>query len=152
MLARETVEQTMRAEFEQNYWKLPCASPVYFYIYPNLDSRQLPGDLDPRGERDEHNTKVLTLRLSDLDHTEFISLTVEDSFQCYREMLRARGIPVKGLRPDRTCSESQRRIFHIGELQSVYSKNSQDGRTYFEVQVWEPGVLEPIKERLNTAK
>jgi hypothetical protein len=150
MLQRETVEKLMRAEFERKFWKLPFASPVYFYIYPHLDLQRLLDELDHRARFDEQKTKILTFQLNELLNTKSVSFTLEDSFQSYKLVLRSQGIPVRTGRPELKCAECQGRIFYIEQLQAVYAKHHGDQGVYFEVQVWDGETLEPAKERLST--
>jgi hypothetical protein len=149
LLCRETVEQLMYAEFAQNYWKPPTTAPVYFYIYPNLESEEQHAYLEDKARSEGHNTRVMTLRLNEISHTRSISFTVEDSHQSYRKILEARGITVKGGRPSDSCAESRGKLFHVDQLESIYAKHRDHDGLYFEAQVWEPAALEPIKQRLR---
>lgn len=145
MLQRITVEQIMREEFEQICGKRFPSSPIYFYIYPHSNAGRVQSDLDRRAEFDGRKAVMLQFQMSDLSDTSSITFTLEDSFQSYKQILHDRGMPVLRGGKDLKCEECQGRLFRIRELQTVYARHADDDGIYFEAQVWDPSVLDPIK-------
>jgi hypothetical protein len=141
MLQRTTVEDLMHSEFEKRFWPTPGKVPVYFYIYPHLDVKELQAKLDRRKQLGEASTRFLLFRLVGLPSTRFISFTLQDSLQSYRHILQDRRIPVRETPLKLRCAQCQGRIFPIDELKRIHAKHCGEPELYFEVQVWDPTIL-----------
>jgi len=143
MATRLFVEARMYDAFSRKYWPPKQRHPVFFYIYPNLSLSTIEDGLHQRQQYKELNTKYLLIDIQDLVDLTHISFTLSDSHQSYREALVQQGLStVQSITPHADYGT----VFHIRELAEIYARHEEDGGLYFEVQVWDPGILERWRE------
>jgi hypothetical protein len=144
MKKRLLVESLMRNEFEEKYTAPRNASPVFFYIRPNLSISAIQDGLRKRQALGERNTRYLLVDLNDIHQTSQISFTVQDSHQSYR-----RALSDAGFNNHQTVQNSRDdgRVFHIDEIEDVYARHSDEQEIYFEVQIWDRQILTQWREK-----
>ena len=136
---RVLVESLMYEEFSDKYATPPTASPVFFYIRPNLSIDSIQQGLEERKELGEKSTKYLLVDLTDIHDRRLISFTVRDSHRSYRRAMLDAGFDTQ--LPAET-SPDDGHVFHIDELAEVYARHQEEDDLSFEVQVWDPKILE----------
>lgn len=139
METRLFVEARMYDAFSHKYWTPKQPRPVFFYIFPDLSLPAIEERLHQRQQYDELNTKYLLVDIQDLVNTTHISFTLCDSHQSYREALIQQGLSAD---ESTTSHADHGTVFHIYELAEVYARNEAEDGLYFEVQVWDPDILE----------
>jgi len=139
MATRLFVEARMYDAFSRKYATPKQPHPVFFYIFPDLSLPAIEERLRQRRQYDELNTKVLLIDLRDLVDTTQISFTLCDSHHSYREALIRQGLSAD---ESTTPHADHGTVFHIHELAEVYARNEAEDGLYFEVQVWDPEILE----------
>jgi hypothetical protein len=139
MATRLFVEARMYDEFSRKYWTPKQPRPVFFYIFPDLSLPAIEERLRLRRQYDEVTTKYLLVDLRDLADTTHISFTLGDSHRSYREVLIRQGL--SDAEPAAMPADYGR-VFHIRELAEVYARNAAEEGLNFEVQVWDPEILE----------
>jgi hypothetical protein len=140
METRRRVEARMYEEFSAKYREPKTSHPVFFYIRPNMTVERLERELAHRRELGETKTSYLLIDLANLPETGQISFTVFDSHRSYRMNGANAQSPVS----DRQNADAGR-IFHIREIADVYERNRSVGDLSFEVQVWDPSILEAVR-------
>lgn len=145
METRRRVETQMYEEFAARYRQPKTRHPVFFSIRPSMTVEGLERELAHRRELGETKTSYLLLDLADLPDTSEISFTVFDSHRSYR---------MNGARATSPGSDRRNadvgRIFHVREIADVFERNRSIEDLSFEVQVWDPSVLEAVR-RLHSA-
>ena len=136
---RVFVENCMREAFTRKYWPVKAARPVFFYLYPKLSVAFIEERLRQREQLDEPRTKYLLVDLTELTDTKDISFTLRDSHTSFRETLIRQGLSVN--QPAAALPDNDT-VFHIQEIIDLYRRHEDDDDLYFEVQVWDPDILE----------
>jgi hypothetical protein len=139
MRTRLFVEARMYDAFSRQYWTPKQPHPVFFYIFPDLSLGAIEERLHQRQQYDELSTKVLLIDIRDLVDTTHISFTLCDSHRSYRAALIQRGLSAG---ESTTAHADHGTVFHINELAEVYGRHAAEDGLYFEVQVWDPEILE----------
>jgi hypothetical protein len=148
MAKRLFVEARLYNEFSRKYWRPKTPYPIFFYLLPMLSLPVIEEQIAHRQLRDEPNTCYLLLNLRDLSDLTHVSFTLGDSHQSYREALRQHGFPVN--ESPATCVDHGH-VFHVDELPEVYLRNATEDGLCFEVQVWDPEILEHWKAQESLA-
>lgn len=133
------VEGRMREAFARKYWPPKHPHPVFFYLYPRLSVASIEGRLREREQLDEPHTNYLMVDLMDLSDRTHISFTLCDSHTSYREALIRQGLSAQ--QPAAMLADHGT-VFHIGEIAGVYERHKGEDALYFEVQVWDPEILD----------
>jgi hypothetical protein len=133
------VEGRMREAFSRKYRppKHPC--PVFFYLYPQLSLEVIEERLRRRERLGEPHTKYILVDLTELSDTTHISFTLCDSHTSYREVLIRKGL--SSMQPAAALADHGT-VFHIREIAEIYERHNGEGELYFEVQVWDPEILD----------
>lgn len=133
------VEGHMRETFTRKYWPPKHPYPVFFYLYPILSLDAVEDGLLRRQQFGEQRTKYLLVDLTELSDTTHVSFTLSDSHTSYREALIRQRQSAK--RPADAAADHGA-LFHLRELHEVYQRHKDEESLYFEVQVWDPEILE----------
>lgn len=136
---RVFVENCMREAFTRAYWPLKASRPVFFYLYPKLSVAFIEERLRQREQLDEPHTEYLLIDLTELSDTTHISFTLCDSHTSYRETLIRQGLSAE--KPAAALADHET-VFHIQEIVDLYQRHKGEDDLYFEVQVWDPEILE----------
>jgi len=139
MQRRLLVEALMYKEFSEKHAAPPTASPVFFYIRPNLSIESIRQGLKEREKLGEKSTRWLLVDLGAIHDRRLISFTVRDSHRSYRRALMEAGFDTP---PTDQASPDDGHVFHIDELAEVYSRHQEEDDLSFEVQVWDWRILE----------
>ena len=140
---RRLVEAHMYDTFSTKYWMPKQTCPVFFYLFPELSLSKIEERLRQRQQHDELDTKYLLIDIRDLVDTTHISFTLGDSHRSYRDILIQHGFSSE--EPPKIRADYGN-IFHIHEIAEVYARNNDEDGLYFEVQVWDPEILEHWRE------
>jgi hypothetical protein len=138
------VEARMVEAFSAKYGPPKGRHPVFFYLYPSLSLPIIEERLRQRRQYDESETNYLLVDLQELADTTQISFTLCDSHRSYRAAMVRQGL----LSGDASLAPpaDHGTVFHIRELAEVYARHQGEDDLYFEVQVWDPTILDPWKE------
>ena len=136
---RRLVEAHMYDTFSTKYWVPKHTCPVFFYLFPELSLCTIEERLRQRHQHGELDTKYLLIDIRDLVDTTHISFTLGDSHRSYRDVLIQHGFSSE--EPPKIRADYGN-IFHIHEMAEVYARNNDEDGLCFEVQVWDPDILE----------
>ena len=139
MKKRLFIEALMYKESSEKYAAPPTANPDFFYIRTNLSIDSIRQRLEEREELGEESTKFLLVDLGAIDDRRFISFTVRDSHRSYRRAMVEAGFDTQ---LGGQTSPDYGHVFHIDEIEYVYSRHQDEDDPSFEVQVWDPTILE----------
>lgn len=144
MQERLFVEARMYEAFSRKYWPPKQRCPVFFYLFPNLSLPIIEERLRQRCQYDEPDTKYLFVDLQDLVDTTHMSFTLCDSHRSYRTALVQQGLLFGD--ESSTPLADHGTVFHIQEIAEVYARHEEEDDLYFEVQVWDPEILDHWKD------
>lgn len=142
---RYAVEQMLYDEFTSRYGTLKSKAPVYFYLIPDLNQQLIDSHLQARNQLGEKTTKYLIVDIDQLPDRSNISFTINDSFRSYRTKLVDKGIFCRPIINLFTELDDYGKVFHIDEMNQVHSKYCSIPDIRYEVQVWDPDILEDIR-------
>jgi len=138
------VEETLKKEFEEEYYKLSTKTPVYFYIIPGINKEKAISNCNSRINYNEINTKVLLIDINDVLNNKNVTFTINDSFRCYLKKALEVGIDCSKSNMNLTILEDHNKIFPITSLMEINEKYKNFEINY-EVQIWDKDLLEKIK-------
>jgi hypothetical protein len=142
------VENIMKIEFEEKYYKLSEEIPVYFYIIPGINKEKVINNCNSRTEFNENNTKALLIDIKNILNSRNVTFTINDSFRCYLRKAKEAGIDCSKSNNNLIIFEDHNKIFPIIDLIKINEKYKNFEINY-EVQVWDKELLEKIKSNKN---
>ncbi|MGE5223378.1 MAG: hypothetical protein ACM3PY_13145 [Omnitrophica WOR_2 bacterium] len=138
------VEKQLYEDYTQEYGSLKEKIPVYFYLYPNL-TRQRAIELGKQrmrqGEMEPH---IMMVMIQDIDDTQNITFTLNDSHTAYWKRLMESGIKRQrdGITP--VVLEDHNKVFPFSMIEQIHQKYKAYQINY-EIQIWDYQLLEKIK-------
>ena len=144
---RSFVENIMKKEFEDNFYRLSGDIPVYFYIIPGINKEIALNNCKNRIDNDEKN-KVLLININEIVNNKNVTFTINDSFTCYLKKSIEAGVDCSKSNYKGEILDDHNKIFPIIDLIKINEKYKNKEINY-EVQIWDTNLLERIKTNKN---
>ena len=140
---RQFVEKQLYASYTQEYGRLKEKVPVYFYLYPKLTKHEVIELAQQRTRHEETEPHLLLVKLQDLEDTQNITFTLNDSFMAYWKTTMEAGLEIRGDRKVPAVLPEHNRVFPFSMLEQIHRKYKAQQIPY-EIQIWDYPLLEKI--------
>lgn len=143
MRRRLFVENVLYEDYTQEYGSLKEKIPVYFYLYPNI-TKQKAVELGKQrmiyGEIEPH---LLMVKIRDIEDTQNITFTLNDSYTAYWKRAMDSGIKCRGDGNTHVVLEDHNKVFPFSMIEQIHQKYKVQKINY-EIQIWDYQLLEKI--------
>ncbi len=143
MNKRRFVEKELFDGYMREYGRLKEKAPVYFYLYPNITTRQVIAKAQQRTKHEEVQPGILMVKTRDIEDSTNITFTLNDSFTAYWQKAIQAGINCRGPQPDGIVLPDHNKVFPFSMIETIHRKYAKQ-EMYYEVQVWDYELLERI--------
>ncbi len=140
---RRFVERELYEGYTREYWPLKEKVPVYFYIYPNITREKALEKGLLRIKDDGSVPRILMVKIQDIDDTQNITFTLNDSFASFWKKAVEAGIKCRPEEQDRLVLPDHNRVFPFSMIEPIHQKYKAQAISY-EVQVWDYELLSRI--------
>jgi hypothetical protein len=143
MTRRLFVEKELYEDYTQEYGNLKEKIPVYFYLYPNITKqkaielgkqRMIHGEIEPH---------ILMVKIRDIEDTQNITFTLNDSHTAYWKRAIDSGIKCRGDGNTHVVLEDHNKVFPFSMIEQIHQKYKVQKINY-EIQIWDYQLLEKI--------
>ena len=138
------VEKEMYEDYTQEYGSLKEKIPVYFYLYPNLTRQkaiELGRQRTVHGETEPH---IMMVKIRDIEDTQNITFTLNDSHTAYWKRAMEAGIKCRGDVHEPVVLPDHNRVFPFSMIEQIHQKYKAHQINY-EIQIWDYQLLETIR-------
>jgi hypothetical protein len=135
------VEKQLYEGYTQVYGSLKETVPVYFYLYPNLTKREIIELAQQRTRQDETEPQILMVNLQDLEDTQNITFTLNDSLTAYWKKAMESGLEMRGDRNAPVVLPHHNQVFPFSMIEQIHRIYKEQQITY-EIQIWDYQLLE----------
>ena len=140
---RQFVEKQLYESYTQQYGRLKEKVPVYFYLYPTLTKQQAIELAQQRMRHEETQPHILLVKLQDLEDTQNITFTLNDSFTAYWKTATEAGLEIRGDRKVPVILPDHNRVFPFSMIEQIHQKYKAQQITY-EIRIWDYQLLDKI--------
>jgi hypothetical protein len=140
---RRFVERELYEGYTRQYGRLKEKVPVYFYLYPNLTRQSALEKGQLRTKQGETAPQILMVKVEDINETQNITFTLNDSFTAYWKKAMESGIKCREEEQDRVVLQDHNQVFPFSMLEQIHQKYRTQEISY-EVQVWDYELLERL--------
>jgi hypothetical protein len=140
---RRFVERELYEGYTRQYGRLKEKVPVYFYLYPNLTRQSALEKGRLRTKQGETAPQILMVKVEDIDDSQNITFTVNDSFTAYWKKAMESGIRCREEEKERVVLQDHNQVFPFSMLEQIHQKYRTQEISY-EVQVWDYELLERL--------
>ena len=138
------VEKELYEGYTQAYGSLKEKIPVYFYLYPNLTKQKAMELGQQRTRHDEIEPQILMVKIQDIEDTQNITFTLNDSFTAYWKKAMESGIECRGDVNGHVVLEDHNKVFPFSMIEQIHRKYKALKISY-EIQIWDYQLLEKIR-------
>lgn len=135
------VENKLHDEYTQQFGHLKEKVPVYFYLYPNITMQKAIEKAQQRTRHDETEPHVLMVKIQDIQDTQNITFTLNDSFTAYWKKATECGIKCRGDRNVPVVLPDHNQVFPFSMIEQIHRKYKAQ-EMYYEIQIWDYQLLE----------
>ncbi len=141
------VEKALYEDYTQEYGSLKEKIPVYFYLYPNI-TRQKAIELGQQRTRyGEQEPQILLVKIQDIEDTQNITFTLNDSHTAYWQRAMDAGI-LSGDGNIRVVLPDHNKVFPFSMIEQIYQKYKTHPINY-EIQMWDYQLLEELRYTID---
>jgi len=144
---RQFVERELYRDYTREYGSLKEKVPVYFYLYPGMTEQKAVELAQQRARQGETEPQVLLVRIQDIEDTENITFTLNDSHAAYWKRIKEAGMSFGGDVNVPVVLPDQNRVFPFSMLEQIHRKYKVQGVRY-EIQVWDHQLLERTRHSI----
>ena len=144
---RQFVEKTLYDDYTSEYGNLKEKIPVYFYLYPNLTRQKAIEMGKQRIKHGETGPHILMVKIQDIEDTQNMTFTLNDSHTAYWKRAMEAGIKCRGDRITPAALPDHNKVFPFSMIEQIHHKYKALEISY-EVQVWDYQLLENISYTL----
>jgi hypothetical protein len=137
------VEKQLYEEYTQGYGNLKEKVPVYFYLYPNLTRQKAIELAQARTRHDETEPHILMIRIREIEDTQNLTFTLNDSFTAYWKKATESGLEIRGDRDDHVVLRDHNKVFPFSMIEQVHQRYKAQQINY-EIQIWDYQLLEEM--------
>jgi hypothetical protein len=138
------VEKQLYEGYTQAYGSLKENVPVYFYLYPNLTKQKAIQRAQQRTRHDETEPHALMVNIRDLEDTQNITFTLNDSLTAYWKKAMESGLEMRGDRNAPVVLPDHNKVFPFSMIEQIHRKYKAQELSY-EIQIWDYQLLEKIR-------
>jgi hypothetical protein len=140
---RRFVEKELYEGYTQEYGSLKEKVPVYFYLYPNITKQKAIELGQQRMRQGETEPQILMVKIRDLEDTQNITFTLNDSHTAYWKKAMDSGIKCRGDGTGHVVLPDHNKVFPFSMIEQIHRKYKAQPISY-EIQVWDYQLLEQI--------
>ena len=141
---RRFVEQELYEGYTQAYGSLKEKVPVYFYLYPRITTQKVIELAWQRTRHAETEPQILMVKLQDIEDTQNITFTLNDSFTAYWKKATESGLEIRGDRNVPVVLQDHNKVFPFSMIEQIHRKYKAQ-ELYYEIQIWDYQLLEKIR-------
>ena len=138
------VEKQLYEGYTQAYGSLKERVPVYFYLYPSITKQEAIELAQQRTRCDETEPHILMVNIQDLEDTQNITFTLNDSLTAYWKKAAESGLEIRGDRNGAVVLQDHNQVFPFSMIEQIHRKYKAQQITY-EIQIWDYQLLEKIR-------
>jgi hypothetical protein len=140
---RRFVEKALYEDYTQAYGSLKEKIPVFFYLYPNLTEQKALELARQRVRQGESEPSILIVQVQDIEDTQNMTFTLNDSHTAYWKRALEAGIPCRGDAKEHVVLPDHNKVFPFSMLEGIHQKYKAQQINY-EIQVWDHQLLERL--------
>ena len=138
------VEKELYEGYTQAYGSLKEKVPVYFYLYPDLTKQKAIELAQQRTRHDETEPQILMVNICDIEDTQSITFTLNDSLTAYWKKAAESGLEMRGDRNAPVVLPDHNQVFPFSMIEQIHRKYKAHYISY-EIQIWDYQLLEKIR-------
>ncbi len=138
------VENELYEGYTQAYGSLKEKVPVYFYLYPNITKQKAIERGRQRTRHDEIEPHILMVKIQDIEDTQNMTFTLNDSFTAYWKKAKESGVTCRGDGKDPVVLPDHNKVFPFSMIEQIHRKYKVQ-EMYYEIQIWDYQLLEKVR-------
>lgn len=140
---RRFVEKELYEGYTQEYGSLKEKLPVYFYLYPNITKQNAIELGQQRMRHGEIEPHILLVKIQDIEDTQNITFTLNDSHTAYWKKATEAGIKCRGDGNGPVVLQDHNKVLPFSMIEQIHRKYKAQ-KMYYEIQIWDYQLLEKI--------
>jgi hypothetical protein len=138
---RRFVERNLYEDYTREYGSLKEKVPVYFYLYPWMTEPKAIELGKQRVQHGETEPHILVVEIQDIQDTNNITFTLNDSHTAYWKRAMDSGIKCRGDKKDHVVLPDHNKVFPFSMIEQIH-RRYQAKQINYEVQIWDYELLE----------